>query len=246
MSGPARTSPARLHNNSYDNNATAGSPDHVMPPQLLESACCRLPRLMQLDTANLHPTGRRTLPRRAGQASPEDLRPVHWQLELDNNCERTMNLTLTVGSLIRLRPVPAAGCSAACIPNPHVSSSPVVLLCQVTQRPSVLRSSWHLHAKQAVTGLVAWQMHARQKTAGGGTAVSVTQQAVQQAAGSSPATDKQPQPVLLSTAQHNELVRRQLTAQSLHNVTCCCRRGKPDGNTGPQCCCDRCAMEVRC
>ena len=96
IGGPARTSPARLHNNSYDNNASAGSPDHDTPLQLSESAYCRLPRLMQLDTANLHPTGRRTLPRRAGQASSGDIGRVHWQLELDNNCGRPMNLTLKV------------------------------------------------------------------------------------------------------------------------------------------------------
>ena len=110
----------------------------------------------------------------------------------------------------------------------------------------MLRSSWHLHAKQAVTGLVAWQMYARQNTAGSGTPVSGNPQAVQQAAGSSPARDKQPHSVLLSTARHNERVRRQLSAHTLQDVTCCCKhvRGHPGRNTGPQCCCDRCALKV--
>lgn len=51
---------------------------------------------MQLDSANLHPTGRHTLPRRAGQASSGHIGRVYWQLELDNNCERPLNLTLKV------------------------------------------------------------------------------------------------------------------------------------------------------
>lgn len=110
----------------------------------------------------------------------------------------------------------------------------------------MLRSSWHLHAQQAVKGLVAWQMHARQKTAGRGAAVSGTPQAVQQAAGSSAARDKQPQPALLSTAGRNELVRRQLSADTLQDVTCCCKhaRGQPHRSNGAQCCCDRCATKV--
>ena len=95
MSGPARTSPARLHNNGCNSNASAGCYGHDAPPHSSFNAYCRLPRLMQLDSASLHPTGRHTL-RRAGQASSGDIGRVYWQLELDNNCKRPMNLTLKV------------------------------------------------------------------------------------------------------------------------------------------------------